>query len=107
MASPWLTLGPEALYWAPRHACQPLEGEGHLHHRERCVRRRRAGADDGTVYDVDRVMYLRNCLTHLQRATAEGVPVRGYFPWSLLDNFEWAVMAMRRASASSMSTMRR
>ena len=35
-------------------------------------------------------MYLRNYLTHLQRATAEGVPVRGYFLWSLLDNFEWA-----------------
>ncbi len=35
-------------------------------------------------------MYLRNCLMHLQRATAEAVPVRGYFLWSLLDNFEWA-----------------
>ena len=42
------------------------------------------------VYDVDRVMYLRNYLSQLQRATAEGVPVRGYFLWSLLDNFEWA-----------------
>ena len=42
------------------------------------------------VYDLDRVMYLRNCLTQLHRATHEGVPVRGYFLWSLLDNFEWA-----------------
>jgi beta-glucosidase len=39
---------------------------------------------------MDRVMYLRSYLTQLQRATAEGVPVRGYFLWSLLDNFEWA-----------------
>ena len=35
-------------------------------------------------------MFLRSNLTMLQRATAEGVPVRGYFLWSLFDNFEWA-----------------
>jgi beta-glucosidase len=34
-------------------------------------------------------MYLRNYLLHLQRAVAEGVPVSGYFLWSLIDNFEW------------------
>jgi beta-glucosidase len=32
-------------------------------------------ADDGKVYDSDRVMFLRACLGQLQRATAEGVPV--------------------------------
>jgi len=42
------------------------------------------------IYDVDRIMYLRNYLTQLQRATSEGVPVLGYFLWSLMDNFEWA-----------------
>ena len=35
-------------------------------------------------------MFLRSYLTMLQRATTEGVPVRGYFLWSLFDNFEWA-----------------
>jgi beta-glucosidase len=34
-------------------------------------------------------MFLRNHLTHLQRATAEDVPVKSYFLWSLMDNFEW------------------
>jgi beta-glucosidase len=34
-------------------------------------------------------MFLRNNLMQLQRATADGVPVKGYFQWSLMDNFEW------------------
>jgi beta-glucosidase len=46
-------------------------------------------AADGKVYDTDRIMYLRSYLVQLQRAIAEGVPVRGYFLWSLMDNFEW------------------
>ena len=45
--------------------------------------------DDGNVYDTDRIMFLRACLTQLQRATADGVPVRGYFQWSVMDNCEW------------------
>src|SRR3712207_2036053 len=34
-------------------------------------------------------MFLRHFLTQLQRATADGVPVKGYFEWSTMDNFEW------------------
>jgi beta-glucosidase/6-phospho-beta-glucosidase/beta-galactosidase len=46
-------------------------------------------AEDGGVYDSDRVMFLRACLGQLQRATSDGVPVDGYFLWSAQDNFEW------------------
>ena len=35
-------------------------------------------------------MFLRAYLTQLQQATADGVPVKGYFQWSLMDNFEWS-----------------
>jgi beta-glucosidase len=44
----------------------------------------------GRVLDIDRIMFLRNYLGQLQRSIADGAPVRGYFLWSLLDNFEWS-----------------
>jgi beta-glucosidase len=44
----------------------------------------------GRVLDIDRVMFLRQYLGELQRGIADGAPVRGYFLWSLLDNFEWS-----------------
>ena len=45
---------------------------------------------DGQVHDPRRLNYLREHLAELQRAIEAGVDVRGYFAWSLLDNFEWA-----------------
>jgi beta-glucosidase len=45
---------------------------------------------DGTVDDPDRVSYLDSHLRAVRQAMAAGVTVRGYFCWSLLDNFEWA-----------------
>ncbi|MTE19170.1 beta-glucosidase [Streptomyces sp. TRM43335] len=54
---------------------------------------------DGTVHDPDRVAYLHSHLSTVQRAIADGVDVRGYFLWSLLDNFEWAYGYSKRFGA--------
>lgn len=45
---------------------------------------------DGEVADQDRVDYLTNHLEAAYRAGERGVPLKGYFAWSLMDNFEWA-----------------
>ena len=45
--------------------------------------------EKGEVLDPARMMFLQQQLIHAQRATAEGIPLKGYFLWSLLDNFEW------------------
>jgi beta-glucosidase len=45
---------------------------------------------DGTVEDYERQQYLRDHLAALHAAISDGVNLRGYFAWSLLDNFEWA-----------------
>jgi beta-glucosidase len=52
--------------------------------------------ENGRVADSRRVSYLEGHLDAVVAAIAEGVPVRGYFLWSLLDNFEWAFGYSRR-----------
>ncbi len=89
MASPWLKIGPDGLYWGPR-LVHEVWGVKEMYITENGASSADVVAPDGHVYDTDRTMFLRNYLTQLQRAVAEGVPVRGYFLWSLLDNFEWA-----------------
>src|SRR5215831_10719681 len=88
MASAWHIVGPEAMYWAPRHVTSLWSPKSIFITENGCAASD-AISDDGKVYDSDRVMFLRTYLTQLQRATADGVPVRGYFHWSLMDNFEW------------------
>lgn len=44
---------------------------------------------DGAVHDVDRIDFLARYLQQLKRAAEDGIPVNGYFHWSLTDNFEW------------------
>ena len=88
MNSEWLKVGPETIYWAPRLAAKVWNIEN-IYISENGTSSEDKVHADGKVYDLDRIMYLRNYLRQLQRAVAEGVPVRGYFLWSLMDNFEW------------------
>jgi beta-glucosidase len=88
MASPWLFIGPEGIYWSVRNVSELWKPKAIYITENGC------SSDDvltgGRIEDTDRVMFLRNYLTHLHRAASEGYPIKGYFLWSLLDNFEWA-----------------
>jgi beta-glucosidase len=89
MASPWLNVGPEGLYWGPRLVNELWKPKA-MYITENGTSSDDVLTADGQVLDTDRVMFLRNYLSQLQRTVSEGVPVRGYFLWSLLDNYEWA-----------------
>lgn len=91
MALPWLNFVPDAIYWGIRLVSDAM-GKRTLP-----IFVSENGCADGgdvsntpNVQDVDRLMYLRSYLRQVQRAKDEGYPVVGYFPWSLMDNFEWA-----------------
>lgn len=89
MGAPWIKVSPEITYWAPRFLSE-LWGVKEIYITENgCACSDEIDAD-GKVNDLDRIFYLRNHLHQAQRATAEGIPLKGYFCWSLLDNFEWA-----------------
>jgi beta-glucosidase len=89
MLSLWHLLGPEVMYWAPRQL-QSLWNTKEIYITENGCAASDQMSAKGDVDDSDRIMFLRNHLAHLHRATAEGVPVKSYFHWSLMDNFEWS-----------------
>lgn len=78
-------LSPEAMYWGTRQLADVC-GAKEIFITESGVPTTDAGDAEG---DVDRIIWLRAYLAQLQRATAEGVPVRGWFHWSTMDNLEW------------------
>lgn len=88
MASPWLVVGPEVAYWGVRLVSELWQPKALY------ISENGASADDPVINsridDADRIMYLRNYLSQFRRAAADGYPLKGYFLWSLMDNFEWA-----------------
>lgn len=84
----WQPITPAALYWGPRFFHEryqlPLSiTENGLSTRDQLFL-------DGKVHDPQRIDYMHRVLLELARAVREGIPVTGYYAWSLLDNFEWA-----------------
>ncbi|SFI42743.1 GH1 family beta-glucosidase [Halpernia frigidisoli] len=86
--SKWELIAPEALYWATKHV-KDIWNVNEMYITENGSSSIDEKTADNKIYDTDRISFLRNYLTQLQRATSEGVPVKGYFYWSLMDNFEW------------------
>ena len=86
--SAWLSLAPRALYWGPRFVAEVF-GEKNIYITENGCGYDDDAVTDGETRDLHRIEYLRGYLKELHRAIADGAPVRGYFIWSFLDNFEW------------------
>lgn len=79
---------PECLYWGPRfyherYGVPIAVTENGISNVDFLM-------GDGAVHDPQRIDFLDRYIGALLRATVDGVPVLGYFHWSLMDNFEWA-----------------
>jgi beta-glucosidase len=84
----WQPITPSCLYWGPRYCHDryrlPISiTENGLSTRDQVFL-------DGKVHDLQRIDYMHRALLELSRAIGDGVPITGYYAWSLLDNFEWA-----------------
>lgn len=86
--SPWLRIAPQTIYWGTRLS-QEAYGVKHIYITENGCGYNDEPVVHGEVHDLHRREYLRACLREMQRAIADGVPVRGYFLWTFMDNFEW------------------
>lgn len=88
MHAEWITFDPESIYWLARYIHE------FWNVKEIYVTENGCGCDDhvtfnGEVHDTDRITYMRSYLKEVLRANAEGIPLNGYFAWSMFDNFEW------------------
>ena len=84
----WQPITPGCMYWGPRYFYDryklPLSlTENGLATRDQMFL-------DGKVHDPQRIDFMHRYLLELARAIKDGVPITGYYAWSLLDNFEWA-----------------
>lgn len=79
---------PKALYWGPRYFYERYGKPIYI--TENGISMRDIVSLDGKVHDPQRIDFTHRYLRELGRASSEGVDVRGYFHWTLMDNYEWA-----------------
>lgn len=78
---------PESIYWTAKFLHERYGMP--LYFTENGLAATDMVSPDGFVHDQNRVEFIRAYLRNVGRAVGEGIPVKGYFAWSLLDNFEW------------------
>ena len=79
---------PACLYWMPRYMYGRYQLPVYI--TENGLSSHDWVALDGRVHDPQRIDFMHRHLLELEKAIADGADVRGYFHWSLMDNFEWA-----------------
>jgi beta-glucosidase len=92
---PWLNIMPQVMYWGTRLA-QEVYGVRAIYITESGCGYDNEPVVAGEVHDLHRRDYVRNYLGELRRAIGDGVPVKGYFLWSFMDNLEWQDGSARR-----------
>lgn len=90
MDTDWLYIDPQCLYWGVRNIANIWKVKEIYITENGCAAKDKYTIEKNEILDTDRVMYLRGHLKSAERAVTEGLPLNGYFLWSLLDNFEWA-----------------
>jgi beta-glucosidase len=81
-------VAPSALYWGPKNFYERYKLP--IYMTENGMSNVDWVALDGKVHDPQRIDFLHRYLLQLRKAVDDGVDIRGYFQWSLLDNFEWS-----------------
>lgn len=80
-------IDPEVLYWGTKFLYERYQKPIFI--TENGVAFDDVISPDGKVHDQDRIQFLEKYIHQVLKAKQEGIPVKGYFIWSLFDNFEW------------------
>ena len=78
---------PEIMYWAPKFFFQRYKKP--IYVTENGMSGHDWVDEFGEIKDPQRIQFLKLYLKEFKKAAIEGIPVKGYFLWSLMDNFEW------------------